>query len=88
MISPLLPPPSLAPPALSQTNCVKSNPMVHHGNYLVSVENDTDDRSKCDGYTDPIHPIPGHQYVLLKSSEISESVTENPLLDQTSTLLN
>jgi hypothetical protein len=61
--------------------------MLHQGNYLVSVESTIDEVAKCDGYTDPIHPIPGHQYVLLKSPEIADPTTENPLLDQASTLL-
>lgn len=59
--------------------------MYHNGNYLVSVENDVEDAILCDRHTDPNHPIPRHQYVLLKTPEISEAIIENPLFSDADT---
>lgn len=59
--------------------------MYYKGNYLVSIENNLHDAILCDGYTDPNHPIPRHQYVVLKTANISEAIVENPLLSDSNT---
>lgn len=49
----------------------------------MSVENTIYERDYLDGVVDPLHPHPPQQYIPLESTEITESITENPLLSGT-----
>lgn len=46
----------------------------------MSVENTIFEIDSLDGVVDPLHPHPPQQYIPLESSEITESITQNPLI--------